>query len=86
MSDYEHIVISAVRYALGRMTYIVSLTVDYVIKDIEENKLSKSCLALIKRDIEEELNPDKLRVDSIFTVDIIKDWKRLLNKIEEVVK
>ena len=41
MSDYEHIVISAVRYALGRMTYIVSLIVNYVLKDIEEKKGEK---------------------------------------------
>ena len=33
MTDYEHIVISAVRYALGRMTYIVELTVNYVLKE-----------------------------------------------------
>ena len=41
MSDYEHIVVSAVRYALGRMTYIVGITVDYVMKEIADNKLSK---------------------------------------------
>lgn len=51
MSDYEHIVISAVRYALGRMTYIVELTVNYVLKDIEENKLSDQCLIIIRNDI-----------------------------------
>lgn len=33
MTDYEHIIISAVRYALGRMTYMVELTVNYVLKD-----------------------------------------------------
>ena len=86
MSDYENIVISAVRYALGRMTYIVNLTIEYVLKDIEENKLSSKCLQLIKRDIADELNPDKLRVDSIFTADIIKEWQRLLKKIDEAME
>ena len=86
MSDYEQIVISAVRYALGRLTYIVNLTVEYVLKDIEENKLSSKCLQLIRRDIVEELNPDKLRVDPIFSADIIKDWHRLLKKIDEVME
>lgn len=86
MSDYEQIVISAVRYALGRMTYIVSLTVEYVLKDIEKNKLSSKCLQLIRRDIVEELHPDTLRVDPIFTADIIKDWQRLLKKIDEVME
>ena len=28
MTDYEHMIVSAVRYALGRMTYIVELTVN----------------------------------------------------------
>lgn len=86
MNDYEQIVISAVRYALGRLTYIVNTTVEYVLKDIEENKLSRKCLQLIKRDIVEELSPDKLRVDPIFTVDIIEDWQRLLKKIDEVME
>lgn len=38
MTDYEQIVISAERYALGRMTYVVELTVNYILKDIEEVK------------------------------------------------
>ena len=78
MSDYEHIVISAVRYALGRMTYIVKLTVDYVLKDISENKLPKECLNLIKRDIEHQKH---LGMDCD-----AREWKRLLNKINEVIK
>ena len=86
MSDYEQIVISAVRYALGGMTWIVNLTVEYVIKSIDNKELSKKCLQLIKRDIVEELNPDKLRVDPIFSADIIKDWHRLLKKIDEVME
>ena len=86
MSDYENIVISAVRYALGRMTWIVNLTVEYVIKSIDNKELSKKCLQLIKRDIVEELHLNKLRVDPIFTADIIKEWQRLLNKIDEVME
>lgn len=41
MSEYEHMLISAVRYALGRRTYIVGLTVNYVIKELP--RLSDSC-------------------------------------------
>ena len=55
MSDYEQMIISAVRYALGRLTYIVRLTVDYVLKDIENKKLSQKCLYIIKQDILDEL-------------------------------
>lgn len=77
MSDYEHIVISAVRYALGRMTYIVSLTVNYVLKDIEEKKLSNECLRIICRDILEAKN---LGMDCDR-----KEWQKLFNKLYEVI-
>ena len=77
MSDYEHIVISAMRYALGRQTYIVRLTVDYVLKDIKENKLSKKCLCLIKQDIDS--------AKSLGWYCDKQDWRRLLQKIEEVL-
>ena len=34
MSEYEKIVISAERYALGRVTYIVDITVNYILQEI----------------------------------------------------
>lgn len=78
MSDYEHIVISAVRYALGRMTYMVKLTVDYVIRDINNNQVSERCLKIIENDIKSckdyGMDCDK------------QQWLKLLNKIEEVIK
>lgn len=77
MSDYEQIVISAVRYALGRMTYIVGTTVNYVIKDIEENKLSKFCLVVMLRDIK---TADDLGMDCDKA-----EWQKLIDKIEEVL-
>lgn len=77
MSDYEQIVISAVRYALGRMTYIVNTTVNYVLEQIEEDKLSDYCLSIIARDIKETKN---LGMDCDR-----KQWKELLHKIERVI-
>lgn len=77
MSDYENIVISAVRYALGRCTYIVNLTVNYVIKDIENKRLSNKCLCIILSDIQHTKN---LGMDCD-----IKDWTMLKNKIEEII-
>lgn len=77
MTDYEHIVISAVRYALGRMTYIVELTVNYILQEIENDKLSDGCLNVILRDIKEtkdlgmECDKDK--------------WLKLQKRIEEVI-
>lgn len=78
MTDYEHIVISAVRYALGRMTYMVKLTVDYVIRDINNNQVSERCLKIIENDI---------RSCKDYGMDCDKQqWLKLLNKIEEVIK
>ena len=77
MSDYEEMIISAARYALGRMTYIVKTTVDYVLKDIEEKKLGEKCLWIIRSDIQ-YANSLGMECD-------IKEWKRLENKINEVL-
>lgn len=77
MSDYEHMIVSVVRYALGRMTYIVELIVNYIIKDIEENKLSKFCLVVMLRDIK---TTDDLGWDCDKQC-----WQRLIDKIEEVL-
>ena len=77
MSDYEHIVISAVRYALGRMTYIVELTVNYVLEEIEYNKLSDRCLNVIRNDIK-EVRDYGMECDK-------EQWLKLLNRIEEVI-
>ena len=77
MTDYEHIVISAVRYALGRMTYIVELTVSYILREIEDDKLSDRCLNVIVGDI---------RSAKSLGMDCDKaQWLKLLNRIEEVI-
>lgn len=77
MNDYEHIVISAERYALGRMTYIVELTVNYILQEIEEDKLSDQCLSIIRNDIKEAKS---------YGMDCDKaHWLKLLNRIEEVI-
>ena len=77
MTDYEHIVISAVRYALGRKTYIVELTVNYILQEIEEDKLSDSCLNVIRKDIKEAKDYG-MECDQ-------KQWLKLLKRIEEVI-
>ena len=78
MTDYEHIIISAERYALGRMTYIVELTVNYILKEIENNKLSESCLDVIREDINSTKNLG-MDCDKVL-------WLKLLDRIEEVIK
>lgn len=77
MTAYEQIVISAERYALGRMTYIVELTVNYVLQEIENDKLSDRCLSIIRDDIK---NTKKLGMDCDK-----EQWLKLLDRIEEVI-
>lgn len=77
MSDYEHIVISAERYALGRMTYIVEITVNYIMQQIENDKLSDRCLGQIRDDIKEAKYLG-MQCDEV-------QWIKLLKKIEEVI-
>ena len=80
MSNYEHIVINAVRYAIGRRTYIVDITVNYVLDEMEQHKLSDRCLSVIRDDIKEAQRQHNLgmKCDEI-------DWLKLLNRIEEVI-
>lgn len=77
MTDYEQIIISAERYALGRMTYIVEITVNYILQEIEDDKLSDSCLDVIREDINSAKN---LGMDCDK-----KLWLKLLDRIEEVI-
>ena len=73
MSDYEHMIISAERYTLERMTYIVELTVKYILQEIEDDKLSDGCLKVIREDIKYGMECEK------------KQWLKLLDRIEEVI-
>lgn len=74
MTDYENILISAIRYALGRRTYVVGLTVDYTIKEIKKQKISNYALTIILNDIRKTKNLGA-QCDK-------EDWMRLLNLIE----
>ena len=51
MTVEEQIIICAVRYALGRMSYVVSVVCGYVAG--KHRELSPECIAIIVRDIEE---------------------------------
>ena len=52
MSNEEQIIICAVRYALGRQSYIVGVVAEYVAH--KRKKLSQECKNIIIRDIQEE--------------------------------
>ena len=53
MTPEEQILICAIRYALGRMSYIVGVVCDYVY--FKRKTLSIECINIIIRDIEEEM-------------------------------
>lgn len=53
MSNEEQILICAVRYALGRMSYIVDVVAEYVA--MKQPELSKECINIIIQDIQEGL-------------------------------
>lgn len=77
MTDYEQMIVSAERYALGRMTYIVEITVNYILQEIEDDKLSDRCLDLIAEDI---------RSAKSYGMECDKElWLKLLDRIEEVI-
>ena len=78
MTNYEHMIVSAIRYALGRMTYIVSLTVNYVLEDIKENKLSSTCLELMLKDIQ---SAEYLGMECD-----VKEWEKLSKEINKKLR
>lgn len=77
LTDYEHMLISAVRYALGRRTYIVSLTVDYIINELPN--LSRQCKQRMIDDIKKPLVGYGDNCDE-------KNWMRLLRELESEVQ
>lgn len=77
MTDYEQMIVSAERYALGRMTYIVEITVNYILQEIEDDKLSDACLKIISKDITSAKSYG-MECDK-------KLWLKLLDRIEEVI-
>ena len=77
LSKHEHILISAVRCALGRRTYIVELTVDYVIEELP--KLSDRCKGIMIEDIEKPIGGYGDECDR-------QDWMRLLTALKEGVE
>lgn len=78
MTEYEHILISAVRYALGRRTYIVGLTVNYVIAEIPH--LSDTCKEIMLEDIKEQ------RQQGYGDACDERDWMRLLDALKETIE
>lgn len=76
VADREQMMISAMRYALGRRTYIVGFTCDYIKRYIPD--LSHNCKCIMIRDIKEQE-----RFGGYGDECDKKDWMDLLEKLEE---
>ena len=74
ITDYEHMLISALRYALGRRTYIVELTCKYIEQQIP--MLSDRCRAIMITDIERH------RLFGYGDECDKEDWMQLLEKLK----
>lgn len=73
MTDYESVLICALRYALGRRSYMVGTVTRYIISEIP--KLSDKCKKIMITDIEQAPS---------YGDDCDKeDWMLLLKKLRE---
>ena len=72
ISDYEHMLISGLRYALGKRIYIVELTCKYIEQQIP--MLSDRCKDVMIKDIENQRNYGD-ECDR-------EDWMQLLEKLK----
>ena len=76
ITDYEHMMISALRYAIGRRTYIVEITVNYILSELP--KLSDPCKHVMIDDIENAYSLGD-EYDKA-------DWMRLLKELKGEAK
>lgn len=81
MKPEEQMLISAVRYASGRMSYIVGVTCEFVLS--VKPKLSQQCINIIIRDIEEELARCYLFGKTLSFECDEEAWKKLLVELKE---
>lgn len=84
MNHEETILVCAVRYGLGRMSYIVDTICEYV--DENKKKLTKECINVLIRDIKEELERYHIAGSYLGMECDEKRWKRLLEVLEKEVE
>ena len=77
----ESILICAVRYALGRMSYIVSDVTQYVA--LKRKSLSEACINIIIRDIEEEMERYHAAGQTLGMECDERTWLNLLQLLKE---
>ena len=74
--DFELMMISALRYEIGRYTYMPSVTIEYIRYLIPQ--LSAKTLFIMQRDIEEEIERYK-RMERELYMD--KEWAKLAEEM-----
>ncbi len=74
--DFELMMISALRYAIGRYTYMPSVTIDYIRYLIPQ--LSAKTLYVMKRDIDEETARYQRMERELYKAD---EWAKLAEEI-----
>ena len=77
--DFELMMISALRYAIGRYTYMPSATIEYIRYLIPQ--LSAKTLFIMKRDITEEIERYQ-RMERELYMD--KEWAKLAKEIGDM--
>lgn len=82
MTAEEQILICAVRYALGRQSYIVGVVADYV-NGVKE-QISDHCRDILVRDIQEEIEfYHKMGTTCGMDIDE-RRWQNLLEALKDV--
>ena len=74
--DFELMMISALRYAIGRYTYMPSVTIEYIRYLIPQ--LSAKTLFVMKRDIDEEIERYQRMERELY---MAKEWQKLAEEI-----
>lgn len=74
--DFELMMISALRYAIGRYTYMPSITIEYIHYLIPQ--LSAKTLFVMKRDIDEEIERYERMEHELY---MEKEWQKLAEEI-----
>lgn len=74
--DFELMMISALRYAIGRYTYMPKVTIDYIRYLIPQ--LSAKTLFVMERDITEEVKRYKRMERELYMAD---EWEKLAEEM-----
>ena len=75
---FEQMMISSVRYALGRMSYIVRITVEYILWILPN--LSDWCIDVMKKDIDAQFRTGNVGMECD-----MRDWLRLRNVMKDAL-